>query len=199
VQTLSDMPTDDIVKYYSLYCVDTIQEAMNFCTESHTERLYNLLDSICFVRSNAVSTHSATDYGFRFTLDNRTWTMGDNIGYVASKIPQLGVFSLVADGIAGAMRQKETTVRVPQLLKAIQEQYPAFQHSVENAVSTVYHGILETCLSQVRSYYSEREKELREQNDQFLRVARQSAEKKAETQEAVKAVSRILNCLVEKT
>ena len=108
VGSLGDIPAAELSKYYTFYCIDTIQEAMNRCIEQHTLYLYDLLEEISADLSAKLSrTAVNSSYGFRFTLDNRTWTKGDNVSYVVSKVSSLALLSLVADGVAGAMRQKE--------------------------------------------------------------------------------------------
>lgn len=36
---LSQMTLDDIFKYYSNYCIDMMQQALNLCVEHHREKI----------------------------------------------------------------------------------------------------------------------------------------------------------------
>ena len=72
VGSLGDIPAAELSKYYTFYCIDTIQEAMNRCIEQHTLYLYDLLEEISADLSAKLSrTAVNSSYGFRFTLDNR--------------------------------------------------------------------------------------------------------------------------------
>ena len=87
VKTLTDVPASELSKYYTFYCIDTIQEGMDKCIEHHTLCLYDLLEEISGELSAKLSRTSVNhSYGFRFTMDNHTWTKGDNVSYIVSKI-----------------------------------------------------------------------------------------------------------------
>lgn len=186
VDNLSAVPAEDLTKYYSLYCVDTIQEAVNRCVEHHTEQIYDQLDDIdsSLVRGIA-SQENRRSYGFRFALDNKTWTRGDNVGYIASKFSQLGLLSLVVDGIAGSMRQKETANRVPAILRSIKEQYPGFRKSAVSAIAGTYGKLTETVQAQLADYFKGHREEAEAGSEQLQRVARQSEENKAQIRAAI--------------
>lgn len=193
VSTLSDISSADLTKYYTFYCIDTIQEGMNRCIEQHTLYLYDLLEEISEELSAKLSKNTVnSSYGFRFTLDNRTWTKGDNVSYVVSKIGNLALLSLVADGVAGAMRQKEMAGRTPDLLRSISRQYLNLRASVEQAVSSVYGKLGENAKKQLAEYYGEKIHTAQEQVEQSAMVARQDEERKEQIREAVAEIRGIL-------
>ena len=194
VGSLGDIPAAELSKYYTFYCIDTIQEAMNRCIEQHTLYLYDLLEEISADLSAKLSrTAVNSSYGFRFTLDNRTWTKGDNVSYVVSKVSSLALLSLVADGVAGAMRQKEMANKTPDILRSIGRQYISLRASVDQAVESVYGKLGENAKKQLAEYYGEKIRAAQEQVEQSAMVARQDEERKEENRCAVSEIREILN------
>ena len=194
VGSLGDIPAAELSKYYTFYCIDTIQEAMNRCIEQHTLYLYDLLEEISADLSAKLSrTAVNSSYGFRFALDNRTWTKGDNVSYVVSKVSSLALLSLVADGVAGAMRQKEMANKTPDILRSIGRQYISLRASVDQAVESVYGKLGENAKKQLAEYYGEKIRAAQEQVEQSAMVARQDEERKEEIRCAVSEIREILN------
>ena len=192
--TLTDIPAAELSKYYTFYCIDTIQEGMNRCIEQHTLYLYALLEEISAELSAKLSkTTVNSSYGFRFTLDNRTWTKGDNVSYVVSKVGSLALLSLVADGVAGAMRQKEMADKAPDILRSIGRQYPGLRASVNQAIDSVYGKLGENAKKQLAEYYGDKIRMVQEQVEQSAMVARQDEERKAEIRTAVSEIREILS------
>lgn len=192
--TLTDVPAEELTKYYTFYCIDTIQEAMNRCIEQHTLYLYDLLEEISADLSAKLSrTAVNSSYGFRFTLDNRTWTKGDNVSYVVSKVSSFALLSLVADGVAGAMRQKEMASKTPDILRSIGRQYLSLRASVDQAIDSVYGKLGENAKKQLAEYYGEKIHAAQEQVEQSAMVARQDEERKEEIRRAVSEIRGILN------
>ena len=192
--TLTDIPAAELSKYYTFYCIDTIQEGMNRCIEQHTLYLYDLLEEISAELSAKLSkTTVNSSYGFRFTLDNRTWTKGDNVSYVVSKVGSLALLSLVADGVAGAMRQKEMADKAPDILRSIGRQYPGLRASVNQAIDSVYGKLGENAKKQLAEYYGDKIRTAQEQVEQSAMVARQDEERKAEIRTAVSEIREILS------
>ena len=192
--TLTDIPAAELSKYYTFYCIDTIQEGMNRCIVQHTLYLYDLLEEISAELSAKLSkTKVNSSYGFRFTLDNRTWTKGDNVSYVVSKVGSLALLSLVADGVAGAMRQKEMADKAPDILRSICRQYPGLRASVNQAIDSVYGKLGENAKKQLAEYYGDKIRTAQEQVEQSAMVARQDEERKAEIRTAVSEIREILS------
>lgn len=196
VDVLSAVPAEELTKYYSLYCVDTIQEAVNRCVEHHTEQIYDKLDDIDSALVRGISSPGGQrSYGFRFALDNKTWTKGDNVGYVASKFSQLGLLSLVVDGIAGSMRQKETSSRVPAILQSIKKQYPGFRKSAVSALADTYGKLENMVQTQLVDYFRSHIEAETAGSEQLQRVARQSEENKAQIRAAAEQLRAALTRL----
>ncbi|MBR2209560.1 MAG: dynamin family protein [Synergistaceae bacterium] len=181
IATFGNITADDLKKYYSIFCVDTVQNAVNKCVDYHIEKLYDEFNSDVVKLFN----RSEINYGFRFSLDNRTWTKGDNVGYIASKISQLSLLSLVVDGIAGAMREGEAAGKLPQIIEAITKQYPVFCESARESLEKIYEALNRDIQSQLTEYFKIQEQEILQRNEQILRAASQTEERKERTRTAI--------------
>ncbi len=183
---LSDMAAADLTKYYSFYCIDVLQEAIGRCQDYHMLLLYDELEGIAKELTEGLSREAVSqNYGFRFALDNKTWTKGDNVSFVVSKIDSLGLLSLVADGVAGAMRQKEMANKTPDILKAIEAQYSGLYASVRQAVEGTYRQMGTRIKKQLADYYGDKIREAEKLAEQSAMVARQDEAKKEEIREAI--------------
>ena len=192
VHQLSGWNREDLTKYYSFYCVDTLQEAMNRCVEHHTLKIYDLLDKISGDLLKGLSrTENTRTYSFTFALDNRTWTNGDNVSYVVNAVGLTG-FGLIMDGITGAMRQKELQKRAPEVLDRIKEQYSMLRGSALQAVENTYQQMGENIKKQLDEFYSESLETAKERVEQSAMVARQDEEKKAEIRSAIAQIRAVL-------
>lgn len=198
VSKLNDVPAEDLSKYYTFYCIDTIQEGINRCLEYHTMMLYDELENISGELAKKVSgTAVNSSCGFRFTLDNRTWTRGDNVSYVISKVNSLALLSLVADGIAGAMRQKELSKKTPDILRSIGSQFPGLRVSAEQAIESSYSQMADNAKKQLSEYYSERIHKAEEFASQSEMVARQNEEQKDEIRKAINEIRSVFHEIEE--
>ena len=104
----------------------------------------------------------------------------------------LGSVSLIVDGIAGAMRQKEMKDRTPELLKGIREQYQMLRTSVENSVNAAYGKIGKLVLDQLTEFHAGQIASAKEQVDQSAQVARQSAKEKEEIRQIISQLRQIM-------
>ena len=161
-------------------------------------RLIDLLEEISGELSAKLSKTSLDhSYGFRFTMDNHTWTKGDNVSYIVSKIGGLALLSLVADGITGAMRQKEMEKKTPDILGSVQKQYGNLRASVDQTIDSVYGRLGENAKKQLAEYYGEKIRSAQEQVEQSAMVARQDEEHKEEIREAISEIRKILDEIQE--
>lgn len=194
--TLDRFSADDLVKYYSLFCVDVLQEALTRCLEWHTEKLMDELDEISQELTRSVSkNHDRTDYNFRFALNNRTWTKGDNVSFIASKFSS-GVLGLAATGIGGMMRKNELQDRKPQVIEAIKQQYDALFVSVQKEITKAYKTLEDRAVQAMQEYYSDKLCALEQQVEQSAMVARQDNEKKEEIRQAIHSLQKLIDDLV---
>jgi len=187
INSLQGVPREDITKFYSFFCIDTVQEAVNRCMDHHLQQLMDEMEEISTDLTRKLSKDTkARSFGFQFTLDNKTWTKGDNVGFFTTNMG--GVVGLAGSFLAGAMREKEMKDALPDLVKKIREQYPQFRASAYSAINKNYDQLALSAKRELQEYYNEKIAFAREQVQQTAAVARQSQEKKAEIEDAINSV-----------
>lgn len=197
-RNLSGQSNDTLLKYYEFYCVDLLQEALNLCVEHHQEQLYDRLDEISegIAGALAAGLPQKRSYSFRMSLDNRIWTKGDTVGLAVSMVSGLGVLSgvasLVADGISGAMREKETENRTPEIIAQIAGKLTGLSISVSETVSAIYTELGENAKKLVEEYYAARLSEAERLISQSAKAAAREGEEKEKLRSAVEQARKIL-------
>lgn len=195
---LGTMSNDDLKRYYEFYCVDLLQEAMNACVEYHRERLLDMMDSAAEgIGRRAVGELDAKKvYPFRIHLDNRIWTKGDTVGFVTSQVASASclayVASIVADGISGAMREKEKENRVPEFIEQISRKLLNMSAMVSDIVNTVYGELGEKAKKLLGDYYEEGMAQAQHLLEQTAQAAAGSAEEKEKRKKAVEKARHVL-------
>lgn len=177
--------------------IDTVQEALACCVDYHTAKLYDVLNEISDELTRAMSGKDIhARYSFRFVLDNKTWTKGDNVGFVVSMVSG-GLLSLVADGIGGAMRKKELADRKPQVIQEIKRQYDSLFVSVQRTVAEVYRKMGGQAKQHLSDFYNSKLQTLERQMEQSAAAARQDAAKKQEIRLAAGELRKVLDNIVQ--
>lgn len=181
---LHEASEDDLKRYYENYCIDLIQEAINSCVEYHQDQLLAILDNVAEGGIPAVGNglDVQTNYRFRISLDNRIWTKGDTVGLVSSCVSSFNVLtlvgSIVADSVAGAMRNKEKKKRLPELLEKISENLPLLSADVTETVNSIYTELGEKAKQLLADYYRQRMAREQELLNQTIQCARKTADEK---------------------
>lgn len=195
--TLERYSGEDLSKYYPFFCIDTMQEAMTRCVDYHMVNIYDELNAISDELTQSMSkncTHA--QYSFRFVLDNRTWTKGDNVGFAVSMVSS-GFLSLIADGIGGAMRKKELANHKPQIIQEIQRQYDSLFVSVQKTTADTYRKMGEQAKQHLEEFYSGKLQTLEQQMEVSATVARQDDTKKAKIKEAAEQLRSLLRDIAQ--
>lgn len=194
-QHLDGIDANNIRKYYSLYCVDTLQKAMNRCTECHYDSLLNQLDQISDELSRRILHNRKEDkVSFRFAVNNKTWTKGDSLGFFVNGIG--GVVGIMGMTIAGTMRQRELKNTAGDVLADIQEQYDRLIGELPGTVKRVYDNMEQQTMTQVKEYFSDQSTALQEKTEQITLFAQRSAAEKEESMGLVREVRQILEQMV---
>lgn len=193
-KTLENVPVEDIKKFYVLYCVETLQEALQRCMEFCTLELYDELDDISSDISKKMSfAVNAAPVALSFSLRNKTWTKGDNVALVSDL---LGVsstlFGYAVDYVAGSMRQKQVKDSRPDLLAEIKEQYASLRISMMRTLAESFKNLSAKAKEQIGVYFEEHIQTLEAQVEQSAMVARQNDEKKQEIRVAVNELAAVL-------
>lgn len=196
VETLCGTDATILTKYYSFYCIDLLQQGIECCMETHQNVLYEALEDISSQLAKGLGQlHEQSPYAFRFALDNKSWTKGDNVSYIINRVMGAGLLSLVADGFAGSMRQKEMAKKTPDVLASIRRQYSGVYSSVQAMVEKSYSSMEETVKKQLQSYYRDKIESARALVEQSATVAGQNEENKRKIEAAVMDVRNALHQL----
>lgn len=192
---LSSASAEELTKYYSFYCIDLIQEGMTKALEYHTDLIYDLADDISAEITSALYHSTAKKkYHFRFALDNQTWTKGDNVSYITNWLG-MGALSLITDGIAGAMRQKEIKDHTPDMIRKIREQYRLLRSSTNQTIDETYEKMEKNLMEQLAAYHANEIRIAKERTAQSASIACQDAQKKAEIRTLIKELRGIITDL----
>ncbi len=183
-----------LTKYYSFYCVDLLQQGMERCAALHQDELYDALEEISLGLAKGLSEGQVqTPYSFRFALDNKTWTKGDNVSYVISKVDSSGILNLLADGfVLGGIRQRELAGRTSDILASIHKQYADVRSSVVKMIERDYSRMEQLAEKQIQIYYCDRLAGTQAQVEQSAAVARQNEETKKKIEVAMREVREAL-------
>lgn len=193
---LGDMPAEDFRKYYSFYCIDTVQTAMNRCLEYHRDKLFDRLEEISAELGKALTKGSDASYDFRFALHNQTWTRGDTFGFVISTMGNGGM-NLITEGISGMMRRREMAKQAPDLIRMIREQFGGFRVSVDRCITDTYGKMTRQVLAQLDTYCEAQLAAVQESREQLEQAARLDAEKKDAARAMIARVRGALTALVD--
>lgn len=190
---LSSISTDDIVKYYAIFCVDALQNAMQNCVDRHMESLMDTLETLSDDLTQEFSKHMIpVNCDFRMTIQNRTWTKGDNVSFVASKLSS-GFLGIAANGIGGLLRKKELQDKNPQIIQSIAAQYNQLGSAVRKEIEKVYQGIADYAEQILRVYYEEQFRSLEIRTEQLNMAARKSDDEKKQVREVIEQIRKELN------
>lgn len=184
IDSLQRIPREDVTKFYTFFCIDTVQEALNRCMDYHMQQLLDEMEAISSDLTRNVSKETQErSFRFQFTLDSKTWTKGDNVGFFSNGIG--GMIGMAGLFLAGAMREKEMKDSLPDLVRMIREQYPQFRESAYDVIEKNYDQLADSVKRELKDYYAGKIAFVREQVQQTAVVARQSQEQKAEIEAAI--------------
>lgn len=199
VDKLREYSAEDIKKYYALFCVETIQEALNRCVEYSTMEIYDELDLISEEITKKMSIkNAAPTVALSFSLQNKTWTRGDNVAFASYMIGlNSTLLGVAVDYVAGGMRQKKISNSQDDLVREIKAQYDGLKSSVFAALSETYKTLGSNAKEQLGIYFEEQLLSLESQTEQSAMVARQDDARKQEIRTAVDALERVLTEIEE--
>ena len=130
---------------------------------------------------------------FRFVLNNKTWTKGDNVAlalnFVSLNNP---ILDLVAKGVAGGMRDKEMSSNTQEVYQDIRNQYDKLEKSLPAVITNIYSHLEKQLSVLLQAYYSEKAADLKNQMEQMRLIVHRSTEEKNQIRQAVKSVRSIL-------
>lgn len=203
VNNLAGIPAEDIKKYYGMYCLDTLQNAIGKCNDYFQMSLYDALDDIADDISKNLSFSENTSMPkFRISLQNQTWTSSDTASFafstVSDYLPLLSLVSPVVDFVAGTARQKTIQNSTPDLMKEIKVQYPALRSSALQSLSKAYTDLAARAKVQISDYFDQQIQEVEAQSEQSAMVARQDEDSKQKIREAIEEIRTLMNAIKDR-
>lgn len=190
---LSEFSSDDIKKYYSVFCVDALQNAIDKCNEYFVEAVYEQLNEVSGEVAKKMSMNEnkkSTD--FSFNLNTHTWTKGDNIEFYNSVFLG-GIPNLLVTFVAGTLRENELKKNVPDLVKNIKAQFPGLRSSIIPALDKNYGEIANTAKKLIVEHFDGSKEALDKNLEVAEVIAKQDEDKKLEIKMAVEEISATLN------
>lgn len=198
---LRDISSEDIKKYYSMFCIDTIYEAITRCNDYFLLSLTNELDDIAEGLSRDVSiSNAASAPKLHIALQNKTWTSADTVSFYSNFLgfSSIPLISPVIDYIAGSARQKKIQKSAPDLISEIKAQYPTIKTSAVTALSKAYKDLAEKSKLQVSEYFEQQIAETKAQSEESAAAARQDENSKQEIRNALNEIRTVLNSICDK-
>lgn len=199
---LQEEDTLDVRKYYSIYCIDTLQDALTRCVNYHLELIYDRVDDISeeLGKSFALESAKLPKQNFSFALHNKTWTNGDNVYFgttVASSLARIGgLLPIAVAGVAGHMRGKELAGRKNDVVQNLQEQYNKLERDLPGILKKHYAQIELELNGQIQAYFAEQIQTVENNTEQMVEIANRDVEEKQRIHQAICEVRAMLEDMI---
>lgn len=202
-ERLEDGDTLDVRKYYSVYCVDTLQDALNRCVEYHLDLICDEVDCTSEEMGKGLSLDSSglAKQNFRFALHNKSWTKGDNLYWgstVLSDATGIGgmLYTLASMGVAGHMREKEMAGKKDTVLQDVQAQFTQLEKDLPGVMKRNYDQLEKALNARIQDFFARQIQEVQANTAQMAEIAGGGIEEKQRMQEAIREVRRLLENMV---
>lgn len=193
-ESLAEYDLVSIRKYYSLYCVDTLQKALEICADYHSQIIFDMLDEISGELTQKIfKTTENTHFRFSFAINNKTWSKGDNVGFISQTLLGTNILGLVGMAIGGAMRQSELQRNTSDVFSDINEQYRFLLESLPRTVQKAYVDMKNRIYKQIQEYFTDCAQKIESQTEQVINFAQKNQEEKEQSMLLVQMVRGILN------
>lgn len=193
--TLTDISREDLNRFYPFFCMEKIQEVSDKCTEACIAKIMSLFMELGEEEALAV-LDQPTDLTIdvQMHINNRTWTKGDNLGYVAGKV-KLGILSYVIDGIAGSMRNKELQGKTANVLQDSVNELDRMGERLPQMSDGLYDELGKRYCTQLSRFYQEKTVAVQDELKMAKEIAALGAKKRTAIQGSVKQVrEKIIGC-----
>lgn len=154
-EDLTRCKAEDLLQYYSFYCIDLIQRGMTACLELHREELLEQLSDISDQLGKGLAgAYVAGDkLGFSFRLNNNTWTRGDSVTLAITQLSGNSLVSSLTDLIGGLTRKGEIESGQGSLVTEIRKKYPALRLEVRQDLDAKYAALARAACKLLEEYY----------------------------------------------
>lgn len=193
-ESLAGFDLVSIRKYYSLYCIDTLQKALGLCMDHHSQIIFDILDNISDELTQKVfKTAETTHFRFSFAINNKTWTSGDNVGFLSRAFMGGNILGLVGMTIGGAMRQNEMKKNTTDVFDDINAQYNSLLESMPDTIHKSYVDMKNRIYKHIQDYFTDRSQEIQSQTEQIINFAQKNQEEKEQSMQLIQMIRGILN------
>lgn len=197
---LNKVTTDDIKRFYTLFCVETLQEAFEKCSEHYLSAIHDELAGLSPVLTQKFSFESVNiSPKFVFEVNNTTFTAGDRLVFMGSMASDFlgggGLLSLVTNYVGGMMREREIEKKSPDYIASIKQQLSGLRTSTIPALAKTYKAIAEQAKDQIAAFFDNELRELDNAVEQASLISNRDASAKEETRAAVSCLLGILDNL----
>ena len=193
-ESLTGYDLINIRKYYSLYCIDTLQKALGACIDHHSQIIFDRLDEISGELTQKIfKTTESAHFKFSFAINNKTWTKGDNVGFISQTFLGSNILGLIGMTVGGAMRQNELKRTTSDVFSDISEQYRGLLESLPGTIHKAYEDMKKHIYKYIQEYFTDRAQEIQSQTEQIINFAQRNQEEKEQSMQIVQMVRGILN------
>ena len=200
--SISDYPAEDIQKYYSLFCIDSIQNAVTRCSEYYMESLFTELDKVSDGISKNISVNHAVNIPrFNVSFGTKIWTTADTISFAAQSFPvvnvlsSLPIISLAVDYAAGSARQRQMQKNIPNFKADIKSKYPQLKKSAIAALNKTYAALKKGMQEELDMFWNDRSGELETKHEQAALAARRDDAEKENMRQALNELEAVLSSI----
>ena len=200
--SISDYPAEDIQKYYSLFCIDSIQNAVTRCSEYYMESLFTELAKVSDGISKNISVNHAVNIPrFNVSFGTKIWTTADTISFAAQSFPvvnvlsSLPIISLAVDYAAGSARQRQMQKNIPDFKADIKSKYPQLKKSAIAALNQTYAALKKGMQEELDMFWNDRSGELETKHEQAALAARRDDAEKENMRQALNELEAVLSSI----
>lgn len=196
---LSGIDKDDIVRNYPFFLIDRLQESIDLCYSQDISTLTSLLMAECGEDVVHILEHPADNrIQVSFHIDNQTWTRGDDMGFIGRQF-NMGLFSFVIDGIAGAMRNRELQDSgeggTSDIISQIFQKFDALEDETHQSVRKIYSELESNICEKLRMFFADKIQEAQERFKMAQDIYELGSNKKEEINVTVKYIRSVIEPL----
>ncbi len=196
-ENLQPYTVQDISQYYTYYCVELLQTAVQNCLELHREELLEQLSDISDdLGKGLAGAYAAGDrIRFCFRLNNKTWTRGDSITMAVTSLSGNAVINALADFVGSMTRKSEIEADKGALLANIRSKYPDLIREAGQNIENQYAGLYRSAAALLEEYYQGQIRRARETVAQYEEASVKQGEDREQMLQAVSELRKEIEAL----
>ena len=193
-EDLTGYSVQDLYQYYSYYCIDTIETAFRACLEQHRDEMLEQMSAISdeLGRDLAGAYTKGDAFAFRMALDSNTWTRGDSVTLVITQLSGNALINAITDLVGSLARKNELENNKEEVLKNIQDKYPALRAQVDTYIEKQYKDLAQRAKDILAEYYQRLIDRAQTVVEQYEQAAQKDARDKEQT---AAAIAEVRDCL----